>query len=123
MGGKYMLKSKNIFLFFLILFTFLVAGCTQTQKAEGNFDTTSGSLKEFDVIAKQWEFIPSTITVSQGDTVRLKVKSVDVDHGIAIPQLGVNQPVPAGESVTIEFRATQKGQFPLICSVFCGSGI
>ncbi len=73
------------------------------------------------VIAKQWEFEPATITVSQGDRVRMEVQSVDVTHGINIPDFGVNENLKAGERVVIEFDADKKGTFPFTCSVFCGA--
>ena len=31
-------------------------------------------IKEFDIIAKKWDFEPAIITVNEGDVVRLKIK-------------------------------------------------
>jgi cytochrome c oxidase subunit II len=78
--------------------------------------------KEFDLIAKKWVFEPDTITVNQGDTVILHIESVDVKHGISISAFGVREDLNVGEIVDIEFVADKKGTFPLICSVWCGSG-
>jgi cytochrome c oxidase subunit II len=115
--------KKKIVVFTLLLGLLFVTGCS----SEGSDEVTGGvvvseGIKEFDVIAKQWEFIPSIIKVNQGDQVRLKVTSTDVDHGIAIPQFGINQVAPVGQTVTMEFTADKKGQFPMICSVYCGHG-
>lgn len=79
-------------------------------------------VKEFTIIAKQFSFEPSTITVNRGDTVRLFVKSTDVTHGIAISEFGVNEVLPPGQEKVIEFVASKSGTFPMFCSVFCGSG-
>ena len=79
-------------------------------------------IRTFDVVMKQWEFVPGTITVNEGDTVRMNVTSTDVDHGIAISAFGVNQPVKAGDTEQIEFVADKKGTYTIFCSVFCGSG-
>ena len=79
-------------------------------------------VKEFTMEAKQFEFVPSTITVNEGDTVRLLITSTDVEHGIAIPEFGVNQDLPVGEEVVVEFVADQTGEFNMFCSVYCGQG-
>jgi len=78
--------------------------------------------KEFDVVAKQWQFIPSTIEVNEGDTVILNIKSVDVSHGIAIPGFNVDEFLSPGNEVRIEFTADNKGTFFFACSVSCGVG-
>ena len=78
--------------------------------------------REFSVEAKQWEFNPSTITVNQGDTVKLTIKSLDVTHGLAIPTYGIDERLEPGETVEIEFVADKTGEFPFYCAVFCGRG-
>ena len=78
--------------------------------------------KEFDIIAKQWDFSPSTVEVNEGDTVILRVKSIDVKHGFFLSTFGVNENLNPGETKTIQFVADRKGTFPFYCSVFCGAG-
>ncbi|MBS3150239.1 cupredoxin domain-containing protein [Candidatus Woesearchaeota archaeon] len=78
------------------------------------------SVKEFDIIARQWEFEPSVITVNEGDRVILHVESVDVAHGIAISEFGVNEYLNPGETVDVKFIADKKGEFEFYCNVFCG---
>jgi len=80
------------------------------------------NIKEFDVIAKQWQFSPDTIEVNVGDTVILNVKSIDVNHGLAIPKLGIDEFLSPGNTVKIEFIANQEGTFIFACSVSCGVG-
>ena len=82
----------------------------------------SGEIKEIKVTAKQFAFEPSTIEVNKGDKVKLIVTSVDVPHGIAIPEYGINERIDPGKPVTIEFTADKEGTFTAFCSVFCGSG-
>jgi len=76
----------------------------------------------FSMTAKKWEWEPGTITVNQGDRVRLNIKSVDVAHGILLPDFNVDVKFAAGESATAEFVATKKGAFTFRCNVFCGEG-
>ncbi|MDD5083407.1 MAG: cupredoxin domain-containing protein [Candidatus Moranbacteria bacterium] len=89
-----------------------------TQKTEkGN----TGIVKEFAMIGRQFAWEPATIKVKQGDTVRLKITSEDVLHGIVIPGLGIdNTDIPVGETKTVEFVASKKGRFEFLCSTFCG---
>lgn len=91
---------------------------TQTQSTE----KTIYAVREFSVSAVKFEFVPATIEVNQGDTVRLKITSGDVRHGIAIQGYNIRKDLPVNQEVTIEFVADKKGEFPFYCSVFCGSG-
>lgn len=84
--------------------------------------TSSTGVKEFSMTAKQWKFEPNSITVNQGDLVRLKITSIDVAHGIAIPDYGINEYLSPGQTVDIEFTADRKGTFRFACSVSCGVG-
>ena len=84
--------------------------------------TTSGEIKEFTMIAKQWNFEPNSITVNQGDLVKLSITSIDVAHGIAIPDYRIDKYLSPGQTVNIEFTADRKGTFPFACSVSCGVG-
>ena len=80
------------------------------------------NIKEFDMTAKQWEFIPNTIEVKEGDTVILNIKSIDVSHGFAISNFGINEFLSPGNEVKVEFIADEKGTFSFFCSVSCGTG-
>jgi cytochrome c oxidase subunit 2 len=78
--------------------------------------------REFDMSAKQWEFIPDTITVNKGDTVILHITSIDVKHGIALNQFGVSENLEPGKTVDVTFVADKEGSYTFFCNVFCGSG-
>ena len=125
---------KNI-LAALLLVTVLVSGCAATSSSVTDATTTtvngvtatavaqsSGSVKEFTMTAKQFEFAPSTITVKEGDTVKLRITSMDVTHGFSLPDFGVNAQLPVGETKDVEFVADKKGAYTFACSVMCGSG-
>ena len=94
----------------------------QEDEVEEAVVVSDSEIKEFDMTAKQWEFTPSTITVNEGDTVRLNIKSEDVTHGFAISEFDVNERVLPGKTTTVEFVADKKGEYTFFCSVPCGSG-
>lgn len=83
---------------------------------------TDKDIREIKMIARRWEFEPSEIRVGLGETVRFTITNEDVNHGFAIPTLGVNQFVGAGETVSVEFTADKAGKHTFFCNVFCGSG-
>ncbi|MGH9531762.1 MAG: cupredoxin domain-containing protein [Terriglobales bacterium] len=71
---------------------------------------------------KKYSFDPAVIRVKQGDMVELEISTADVQHGFAIPDLDIREPVPRGHTATVRFRAEQKGQFKIRCSILCGPG-
>ncbi|MBL7055390.1 cupredoxin domain-containing protein [Candidatus Woesearchaeota archaeon] len=75
---------------------------------------------EVNMIAKQWAFDPDVIKVKQGDKVKLNIESIDVNHGIALPDFGVSVRFGPGETATAEFTADKKGDFTFFCNVPCG---
>jgi cytochrome c oxidase subunit 2 len=74
------------------------------------------------VTAQKYHFTPETITVHQGDKVVLEVTAIDTDHGFGIAAYNINELLPKGKTVTIEFTADKKGKFTIKCTHFCGLG-
>lgn len=77
------------------------------------------------VTTERYTYTPGTdaaINVTRGTRVVLDVTSADVTHGFAIEGYGVNEEIPAGETIRIEFTADKAGDFRIYCTVFCGSG-
>lgn len=84
---------------------------------------TASAPKIIEVIAKRSGFEPAQIEVTEGDYVRLVVKSADGVHGLAIKKFKVEKKVPrGGDPVTIDFVASAAGNFPILCSEYCGDG-
>ena len=112
-------------LLLILLGAFLLSSCAKQNSEnfieQGN-PVQSGEVKEFKMTAKQFAFEPGVIEVNKGDKVRLIVTSVDVPHGISIPEYGINERLDPGKPVKIEFTADKQGTFTAYCSVFCGSG-
>ena len=94
----------------------------ETTPAENPASADQESVKEFTMTAKRFEFNPGSIVVNQGDHVILHITALDVPHGFAIQEYGINEPLPVGKQVDIDFVADKKGTFTFYCSVPCGSG-
>ena len=92
------------------------------QDSTATSTTATNPVKEFNMTVKQWAFDPEVITVKKGDSVRIKIKSIDVSHGFSLPEFGFDQKLEPGKEVTVEFIASKKGEFTFFCSVLCGQG-
>jgi len=82
----------------------------------------SAVVSEIKVTARKYEFLPNMIKAKRGDHIKLIVTALDRDHGFKLEAFHIDQKLPKGEAVTVEFTADQIGTFPFECSHFCGLG-
>lgn len=80
----------------------------------------TAEVREFQVTLSRYKFEPSVIKVKQGDTVRLVVEGLDLEHGLYIDGYDISVKVRHAESKTMEFVADKPGAFKMRCSVVCG---
>jgi cytochrome c oxidase subunit 2 len=118
-------RSEGAFLkgnvIILLLALCATAAGAWARQVKGGADVED--VKTIDVIASRFQFEPATITVAQGDSVRLRLHSADRTHGFAIKAFRVKALIPkVGEAVTMEFVADQAGTFDFTCSEYCGTG-
>lgn len=76
---------------------------------------------EFKITATRFMFNPSQIKVGHGQKVTLHLVSLDVAHGFALPEYGIEVELLPNEPVDVSFIADRKGNFPFVCSIICGS--
>lgn len=75
------------------------------------------------IVARRFAFEPSQIEATVGERLQLVITSADGVHGVEIKKLKIKKEVPrGGEAVTIDFTATTEGNFPILCSEYCGTG-
>ena len=73
--------------------------------------------------AYRYSFEPETITVHEGEPVKLVLTSKDVTHGIADADLGIpNTVIFKGKTSTVTFTPRKLGTYKVHCAVFCGVG-
>ena len=78
--------------------------------------------REIPVVAKRFSFEPARIEVKEGERIRLVVTSADGVHGLEIKKFKVNKKIPrGGDKVTIDFVASAPGEYPILCSEYCGN--
>jgi cytochrome c oxidase subunit II len=79
--------------------------------------------REIPIVARRFAFDPARVDVVEGERIRLVVTSEDGVHGIEIKKFKVHKKVPrGGGQVTIDFVASAPGEFPILCSEYCGNG-
>jgi cytochrome c oxidase subunit II len=86
------------------------------------YEAPAANAQVINVSAKQFEFIPSEITVKKGVPVRIILTSQDVTHGFAIDALKINVSVEKGKNAIVDFTPTSVGTYEFYCSEFCGLG-
>lgn len=116
---------------------YVMAGALQPKVEQGNVVVIEMTTKQwrFDVLSvtpaglAQFSMNPPmeqradvTITVHKGATIILRIRSLDVSHGFALEEFGVNTITPPGEPTEVRFVASQTGRFTFFCTVFCGTG-
>ncbi len=73
--------------------------------------------REFTIVAKDFQYSPTRIEVTQDDLVKLTVRSDDIAHSFTIDEYRISKRVPAGGSTTFEFQADRSGTFAFYCAL------
>ncbi len=97
-------------------------GATSAALPTGVFAKAGDSdVKEFHIKLSRYSYSPSVIRVKQGDSVRLLLEGMDIEHGFYIDGYDLDVKVRHAELKTLEFMADRPGAFKIRCSVMCGS--
>ena len=108
----------------LAVSAFAVVGNVTTASA-ADATAASDTTKSFTLVSvmiddvKFW--LPSTIVVNQGDTVKLTLKNqvpgTENTHGFTIPAYNITQVVTRGAPTTVSFVADKPGVFTYFCQL------
>ncbi len=81
-----------------------------------------GPVRTIEIHAKQFEFVPGSITLKRGETVKLVLKSDDVPHALAVAGLPIHAEMVKDHATEVLVTPAEVGDFAGRCSKFCGSG-
>ncbi len=71
------------------------------------------------LLARMWNFKP-VIKMKKGQTYRLHISSLDLQHGFSLLPLNMNFQILPGYDHVLTITPTSTGIFPIICNEFCG---
>lgn len=121
--NQQVLRRGRTFTAFLSAVVCLIVGMAAAPSSRQAAPAPQAGPRTIEVIAKRYVFEPAEIEVTEGERVRILVKSGDGLHGFEIKKFKIAKEIPRGsDPVAIEFTATEAGSFPILCSVFCGDG-
>jgi nitrite reductase (NO-forming) len=107
----------------LLIGLFILSGCS-SQAPAGNAVKSTGQVREFTMNSftqiTDGKYFPQfslkNITVSKGDTVRLKITNIKGVHDFKIDEFNVYAMTPLDQEVTVEFVADKVGSFEYYCT-------
>jgi len=107
----------------LVGLTILSAASARTvAQVAKDAETSMRGVHEIQVTLRKYEFSPGTLRVKKGEQVRLVMAAADHDHGFKLDDFNINQKIPKGTTVVVEFTADKAGTFQFHCSSVCGLG-
>ena len=71
--------------------------------------------------AQMWAWYP-VLKFKKGQTYRLHISSMDLQHGFSLQPLNMNFQVLPGYDHVLTISPTSSGEFSIICNEFCGIG-
>lgn len=73
------------------------------------------------LIGRMWKWYP-VLRLRLGETYRLHMSSLDLQHGFSLQPLNMNFQVLPGYDHVLTITPTSKGEFTIVCNEFCGMG-
>ncbi len=92
---------------------------TETSSSESAEQTSAQSeVKEFTISNSGFKFNPATITVNEGDKVKITFKNTGGSHDIVIDEFNARtEVIQSGQEDSFEFTADKAGSYEFYCSV------
>jgi cytochrome c oxidase subunit 2 len=71
--------------------------------------------------AQMWTFYP-ILQLKKGQTYRLHISSMDLQHGFSVLPINMNFQILPGYDHVLTITPTLAGEFTVVCNEFCGIG-
>lgn len=76
-----------------------------------------------DIVASNWAFTPSKITLHAGQPATLRFTSREGVHGVGSDALGIPKTaLLPGKAVTLTATPSKTGTYTVPCTIVCGAG-
>ncbi|MBM4366715.1 MAG: cytochrome C oxidase subunit II [Deltaproteobacteria bacterium] len=73
------------------------------------------------LLAQMWRWYP-ILKLKQGQSYRVHLSSLDLQHGFSLQPMNMNFQVLPGYDHVLTLTPTSSGSFTIICNEFCGIG-
>ena len=73
------------------------------------------------LVARMWNWYP-VLRLREGQTYRVHLSSMDLNHGFSLQPLNMNFQVLPGYDHVLTLTPTSRGEFTIVCNEFCGIG-
>lgn len=73
------------------------------------------------LMGKVWSWEP-ILELEKGETYRVHLSSIDLEHGLSIYPLNINYMAIPGQDYVLTITPTSSGEYALVCNEFCGLG-
>jgi len=73
------------------------------------------------LVARMWNWYP-VLKLRKGETYRVHLSSLDLQHGFSLQPLNMNFQVLPGYDHVLTLTPTSSGEFTIVCNEFCGIG-
>ena len=73
------------------------------------------------LVGRQWQWTP-ILELEAGQTYKLHVSSIDVQHGLSIQPINLNLQIFPGYDYIMQITPTQAGEYSVWCNEFCQFG-
>ena len=95
-----------------------------TERSAVSWASQSQSDRTVTVTAERFSFTPSEIRMKADESLEIRLRSEDTDHGFRILDTSVDVRIPkrGKGTATVTFRPTRTGRYVFECSHICGAG-
>ncbi len=85
--------------------------------------TAAAAHPTIDVVASNWKFTPSKITIPVNEPTTLRLTSASGVHGLQSDELGIPlTKISIGSFTLVTFTPKKAGTYVLHCAIVCGPG-
>ncbi|OMF36021.1 hypothetical protein BK133_09835 [Paenibacillus sp. FSL H8-0548] len=106
----------------VLCLVFIIAACgtnsTKEENTEASTAASGSGAADLVITASNWKFDQKEYKIKAGETVNLKLDSVDGMHGVQIKK--TDYVIDGGKTVAVNI--SKPGTYEMICSRPCGTG-
>ena len=88
------------------------------EKLHVSFEQFSIALE----VSRQVPILVNDLHVPVDEDILVQLKSMDVLHSFFLPNLRIKQDAVPGMKIPVWFKATETGEYDLVCAELCGWG-